>query len=564
MKARISSISIFCLLAISLLTIASNDASAINNENAKTVQKNSLPDQTSTISQSSKSTRQVEIDLNDGVSVNTNDPQNEGHRDIQQNAKPTLYQQIDLTEKLAISVNKPDQDMIILVKQSSDNLTTLERITGIDRLRFDGKKLVEQRSGLNLFYHEPLEIISYAQNKIRTIDELTAKNIEPNIINSIYYKLAPTLGIQFDSISTSLEYRTQLIVGNSYVLGNDLAQLSHTAADLKNPTLLIMLVPLSGYILLRSEDAEITFYKSKRFVSLVLFVIIISSTAVGPISVSPSFLAYAYSQTNESNTSAIISEQNLTQSNPVISFNGYSNSTQPVTISNSTQPVTLSNSTQPVTISNSTQPVTISNSTQPVTLSNSTQTPPHFDYSNSTYANSTQTPPHFDYSNSTYANSTQTPPHFDYSNSTQPVTLSNSTQSPTLPNPTQSPTLPNSTQSWNFGPQDNNTKTVGQIGIANQTNKTVLQLQGNGFLTANGSATKELKDLTISAWVKPDYTQGAPVFTVLSKENEFTLSINNEIPPYKTAQFSVFDGIKWNTVNSTVPIGQSWNELAAT
>ncbi|MGI0087089.1 MAG: LamG-like jellyroll fold domain-containing protein, partial [Nitrosotalea sp.] len=488
MKAKIFSISIFCLLAISLLTIASNDATAMNNENT-TVQKNSTPDQTNTISQNSKSTKQVEIDLNDGVSVSANDPQNQGHHDLQY-AQPILHQQIDLSEKLAISINKPGDDMIILVKQSSDNLTTLERITGIDRLRFDGRKLVEEKNGLNLSDQNQLDIISYAQNKIRTIDELTINYIGQDITNSVH-KFAPPLGIQLDSIATSIQHRTQLIVGNSYVLGNDLTELAHSAADLKNPTLLIVLVPLSGYILIRSEGTEITFYNSKRFVSLVLFVIIISSTVIGPVSVSPSFLAYAYSQANESNTSAIISEQNVSQTNSGLNFNGYSNSTQALNLNG------------------------YSNSTQALNLNG-------------------------------------------YSNSTQALNLNG------YSNSTQITSAPNATQSWNFGTKNNKTQTIGQIELDNTTNSTALQLQGNGYLTANGSATKEIKDLTLSAWVKPDFSQGSPVFTVISKEGEFALSINNIIPPYKIAQFSVFDGIKWDTVNSTVPIGQTWTNLAAT
>ena len=111
--------------------------------------------------------------------------------------------------------------MIILVKRRPDNLTTLERITGIDRLRFDGRKLVEEKNGLNLSDQNQLDTISYAQDKIRTINELAINSIEPGIINSIH-KFAPTLEIQLDSISTSIQHRTQLIVDNSYVLADDL------------------------------------------------------------------------------------------------------------------------------------------------------------------------------------------------------------------------------------------------------------------------------------------------------------------------------------------------------
>ena len=36
------------------------------------------------------------------------------------------------------------------------------------------------------------------------------------------------------------------------------------------------------------------------------------------------------------------------------------------------------------------------------------------------------------------------------------------------------------------------------------------------------------------------------------------------MPPTKTATFSVFDGIKWQTVISTTPIGENWTHVAAT
>src|SRR5256885_7356841 len=93
---------------------------------------------------------------------------------------------------------------------------------------------------------------------------------------------------------------------------------------------------------------------------------------------------------------------------------------------------------------------------------------------------------------------------------------------------------------------------------------TSLKLVGSGYVTENGSSTRNLSELTISAWVKPDYNQGSPQFTIISKENQFSLSINNIIPPAKIATFSVFDGIKWNTVNSTMLIEENWTQLAGT
>jgi len=70
--------------------------------------------------------------------------------------------------------------------------------------------------------------------------------------------------------------------------------------------------------------------------------------------------------------------------------------------------------------------------------------------------------------------------------------------------------------------------------------------------------------LTVTVWVKPDYSAGSPEFTVLSKDKSFSLTINNNIQSEKTAKFSVFDGIKWTTVESTSTITEDWSFLSST
>ncbi|MGB9003523.1 MAG: LamG domain-containing protein [Nitrosotalea sp.] len=76
--------------------------------------------------------------------------------------------------------------------------------------------------------------------------------------------------------------------------------------------------------------------------------------------------------------------------------------------------------------------------------------------------------------------------------------------------------------------------------------------------------TTNLRNLTVSAWIKPDYSQGASVLTVVSKDNAFTLAVNDNMPPAKMAIFSVFDGIKWTTVQSYSIIPERWTHLTAT
>src|SRR6185312_8165779 len=117
---------------------------------------------------------------------------------------------------------------------------------------------------------------------------------------------------------------------------------------------------------------------------------------------------------------------------------------------------------------------------------------------------------------------------------------------------------------WNFTASDLKTITVGKSRMDDSENTTTLSLNGDGYLKQNSAATQNLSALTLSAWVKPDYSQGSPQFTVISKENTFILAVNNNIQPAKKAVFSVFDGIKWNTVTSNSTIPENWTHLVAT
>jgi len=92
-----------------------------------------------------------------------------------------------------------------------------------------------------------------------------------------------------------------------------------------------------------------------------------------------------------------------------------------------------------------------------------------------------------------------------------------------------------------------------------------LELDGEkDFLQIIENSIDNVSYLTVSAWVKPDYSKGSPEFTVISKEKSFSLSINNNIQPEKIAKFSVFDGIKWTSVESKSTIDEEWTFLAAT
>ncbi|MEX1053326.1 MAG: LamG-like jellyroll fold domain-containing protein, partial [Nitrosopumilaceae archaeon] len=127
--------------------------------------------------------------------------------------------------------------------------------------------------------------------------------------------------------------------------------------------------------------------------------------------------------------------------------------------------------------------------------------------------------------------------------------------------------LPDATLSLQFDDFDTQTSDVaGDATVEEKLNVTSLNLDGEGDfvqVTDTGSS-KELTAMSLLAWVKPDYSSGSSEFTVVSKDKTFVLAINNNIPPSKIAKFSIFDGIKWSTVESTTQIKEEWTHLAAT
>jgi hypothetical protein len=94
--------------------------------------------------------------------------------------------------------------------------------------------------------------------------------------------------------------------------------------------------------------------------------------------------------------------------------------------------------------------------------------------------------------------------------------------------------------------------------------KTVINLNRNFYETNGINSLDSVSSFTLSAWVKPDYSDGSSQLTILSKENEFSLTINNNIWPKQVVRFSVFDGIKWTMIESSSTIQEKWTHVAVT
>jgi len=294
----------------------------------------------------------------------------------------------------------------------------------------------------------------------------------------------------------------------------------------------LFLTLLGGFVLFRPEKKISQVSKIRSFLSFTLIAILFTSAAVTPLSMASSYWSgvsadeiNATEAVTESVTPESTATEPATEEQPVDSSNPDASSSPP---SDELTSDAISATTTPA--DNSTTTLSAGNSTSP-----SAEVP-------TTSAD----------------NSTTTVPASD---STITTTLAgNSTSSEVAP------PLPDATLSLQFDqPVAGTTSVAGDAAVEEKLDVTSLNLDGVGdFVQVTDTGSRELTTMSLSAWVKPDYSDGSSEFTVVSKDKAFVLAINNNIPPYKIAKFSVFDGIKWTTIESTTQIGEEWTHLAAT
>ncbi len=89
-----------------------------------------------------------------------------------------------------------------------------------------------------------------------------------------------------------------------------------------------------------------------------------------------------------------------------------------------------------------------------------------------------------------------------------------------------------------------------------------IELNGQTFDEIDGRVLNDAREFTASAWIKPNYDKGSISLTILSKPGIFKMTLNNYVEPRHVVEFSVFDGIKWNTVESFSTINEEWTHVA--
>ncbi|MGI0058040.1 MAG: hypothetical protein ACREAK_11795, partial [Nitrosarchaeum sp.] len=306
MKIKIISLSLFFLLAISSLTIASADSMAFNSNHA---QQNAIENTQEKISQTTasiiNSPKHFQIDLAEGIAINTNDlSQQEKQNDLTETTQG-MHKTINLSERLEISVDDFGQNTIVALKQNSDRQTSMERIWNSDRIRFNSKQVVAD----NPTWYEQTQtnvLATMIGNQKQSFEQyFITDNLETNV-KRILDKILLVQPTASDNSILQNEVASLFEISNS--IKNDIIGITYDVVDTKNPTILLLLVPLAGYILIRSEEEKFEFHNLKQALSFCFVAILIVSAITAPISISSSYWGHAYGEEMPGNNTETLSE----------------------------------------------------------------------------------------------------------------------------------------------------------------------------------------------------------------------------------------------------------------
>lgn len=283
----LGSLILIVLITASSLGMANAESGALDSVDVKKTETTTASTQQTIISSipSHQSTK-TEVDLSESMGISTNDhsnnkqPQNEISNPA---SKSSLVKtEINLSENFSIYDNIPTKNAFLVFKQSSDTVTTMQRISNLDKIRFNGRSIVVNDGLSN---NNVIPAITFLENSELSLTKVLNHNMgnfEEMNEDLLRYISQSTF------ISSTQESIYKLSSGIS-IVGNVLLNATHDSVNGKNPTIFLLLVPLSGYILIRAEGGRLRFSNTKQTLSFCFMAILIASTVVGPISISPSF-----------------------------------------------------------------------------------------------------------------------------------------------------------------------------------------------------------------------------------------------------------------------------------
>lgn len=216
MKTKIISISLVLLFAVSLFSFPNaNSIQILNTE----------------ITNPLNQGRHLSLSLSETIGITTNDHKNNEDSSLA-NSK-----NIELVDNVKIEINNLDQGTLVVFRPLITQLTTMDKISNNDRIRFNGKTYVIKNSHIDS---------TKLANLIAGTHELSNDvKLDIELLEKILTIALLTHKIFYENVESAL-------ITFSYL---------PTLATPQNPTLLVLLVPISGFILYRSEEIKIQFLK---------------------------------------------------------------------------------------------------------------------------------------------------------------------------------------------------------------------------------------------------------------------------------------------------------------
>jgi len=215
---------------------------------------------------------------------------------------PKLIKKISISEEMNFGPNNPIADSFVrLIKHNADRQAIIERISSNERIR-PNHKIMEEFSGeflglTEIFYQKDSQLGSDAIDPILLVHH--ANKI------SEFNKIGNEIG--FEALTFGLVNLSSTQLDSFYKLHEDLSKQVIFSAkilvDIKNPTLLLFLVPFASFVLIRFENDKIKTQTINKFFTYSFLILITFSAISTPISIGSSYwgLAYAEEITNSFN-----------------------------------------------------------------------------------------------------------------------------------------------------------------------------------------------------------------------------------------------------------------------
>ncbi|TLX93776.1 MAG: hypothetical protein E6K91_08170, partial [Thaumarchaeota archaeon] len=297
MKTKIISFSLFFIFAISFFTFPNVNSMEMNyhdNTQMPGISVNEKFVQPNVNSQA----KHLTISLSENVGITTNDQKNDGNKFSSAEPKSDNSKRVDLSDSIKIEMSNLDKGTVVVLGQATNQLATMERISNADRIRFNGKTFVVQ----NILANEPTanklsNFIGYKESYQSTLSNGLTSNFE-SMLGKVILTGSNSEGYGISNI-------LQVFSKDVESLTNPLMSLAESSANPKNPTILVLLVPLSGYLLFRAEGGKFEFSRGREILSFCFIALLIASTIATPLSISSHYWGEAFAEGETNSTVSV-------------------------------------------------------------------------------------------------------------------------------------------------------------------------------------------------------------------------------------------------------------------